>query len=67
MKVVHFSRTQLAGAPIRLVQALRSHTNYDVWLVDLERWGRYDHDVVHTENPARTLELASAGQMHLLQ
>jgi len=63
VKIVHFSKTQLAGAPIRLAQALRSHTNYDVWLVDLERWGRYDHDVVHTENPARTLELARAADI----
>ena len=63
MRVVHFSKTPLAGAPIRLVQALKSHTNYDVWLVDLERWGRYDHDVVHTENPARTLELVKAADI----
>jgi hypothetical protein len=63
VKVVHFSITPLAGAPIRLVQALRSHTNYEVWLVDLERWGRYDHDVVHTENPDRTLELVKAADI----
>jgi len=63
VKVVHFSKTQLAGAPIRLVQALRSHTNYDVWLVDLERWGGFDHDVVHSENPARTIELARAADI----
>jgi hypothetical protein len=63
VRVVHFSKTPLAGAPIRLVQALRSHTSYDVWLVDLERWGRYDHDVVHTENPDRTLELVRAADI----
>jgi hypothetical protein len=66
VRIVHFSITPLAGAPIRLVQALQRHANYDVSLVDLDRWGRYDHDMVHVENPARTLELArTADIIHL--
>ena len=63
MKIVHFSITPLAGAPIRLVQALQRHTNYDVSLVDLKRWGRYDHDLVHGDDPERTLELARAADI----
>jgi hypothetical protein len=66
VKVVHFSKTPLAGAPIRLVKALQRYTNYDVHLVDLERWDRYDHDVVHGDDPERTLELArTADIIHL--
>ena len=66
MKIVHFSKTPLAGAPIRLVEALQRHTNYDVHLVDLKRWDRYDHDVVRGDDPERTFELArTADIIHL--
>jgi hypothetical protein len=41
VKVVHFSKTPLAGAPIRLVEALQRYTKYDVHLVDLKRWDRW--------------------------
>lgn len=63
VRIVHFSITPLAGAPIRLVQALKRHTNYDVHLVDLERWGRYDHDAVHGDDPERTFELVRAADI----
>ena len=66
MKIVHFSKTPLAGAPIRLVEALQRYTKYDVHLVDLKRWDRYDHDVIHGDDPERTFELArTADIIHL--
>ena len=66
IKVVHFSRTQLAGAPVRLVQALQRHTDCSVRLVDLKRWGIFDHDVVLAEDPHLAVELAEkADIIHL--
>lgn len=66
IRVVHFSKSPLAGCPIRAVQALQRHTNYDVRLVDTERWGIFDHDLVHKENPEASLELAEkADIIHL--
>jgi len=55
---VHFSKTRLAGGPWRLVHALREHTDHDVRLVDLKRWGKYHHDIVFEEEPEIALELA---------
>ena len=63
MKIVHFSKTPLAGAPIRLVHALQEHSQHEVHLVDLERWGNYQHDVVHVENPEKALALAEAADI----
>ena len=64
-RVLHFSSTPLAGAPIRLVQALREHTDHEVRLVDLQRWGLYDHDLVFSEQPDEVVELAAkAGIIH---
>ncbi|MEC4818824.1 MAG: hypothetical protein SAK29_36950 [Scytonema sp. PMC 1069.18] len=57
LRIVHFSKTPLAGGPYRLVRLLQKHTNYNVRLVDLERWGQYPHDVVHSETPEETLDL----------
>lgn len=66
LRVVMFSKTPLAGAPIRIAQALRRHTELDVRLVDLRRWGIFEHDHVHEEDPERTLELAQqADILHL--
>ena len=66
MNVVHFSKTPLAGAAIRLVHALQCNTGYNARLVDLKRWGLYDHDVIHAENPDEALELAErADIIHL--
>jgi hypothetical protein len=65
-KVVHFSRTRLAGAPVRLVQALQRHTDCSARLVDLVRWGTFDHDVVFAEDPDVAVELAEkADIIHL--
>ncbi|NLC59317.1 MAG: glycosyltransferase family 1 protein, partial [Armatimonadetes bacterium] len=65
-RVLHFSSTPLAGAPIRLVQALREHTDHEVRLVDLQRWGLYDHDLVFSEQPDEVVELAAkADIIHL--
>jgi hypothetical protein len=64
--IVHFSITRLAGAPVRLVQALQRHTPHEARLVDLERWGQFDHDVVFAEQPELALELAErADVLHL--
>jgi hypothetical protein len=66
MNIVVFSKTPLAGAPIRIVQALRRHTDFNVRLVDLKRWGIYDHDVVHSESPDAVVDLADkADIIHL--
>lgn len=66
MRVVHFSISTLAGVPIRLVQALRRHTDIEVSLVDLERWSYFSHDVVFAEEPERAIELAEkADVIHL--
>lgn len=66
MRVVHFSRSPLAGAPIRLVDALRRHTGLDVRLVDSDRWSIFAHDVVFSEDPEEALALADqADVIHL--
>lgn len=66
MKVLHFSITPLAGMPVRLVQALRRHTGVDARLVDLKRFGLYDHDLVLSESPQEALDLAwDADVIHL--
>ena len=66
INLLHFSKTPLAGAPIRLVQALQRHTDYNVRIVDLNRWGLFDHDVIHAENPDEVLDLAEkADIIHL--
>lgn len=66
LNIVHFSRSPLAGAPIRLVRALQQHANYRVNLVDLKRWGLYDCDVIHAENLDEAVALAEkADIIHL--
>lgn len=59
MKVVQFSKTALAGAPIRIANAINRNTNIQVRHVDLKRWGIYEHDHVHVENPDMTLEICN--------
>lgn len=58
MKVLHFAKSPMAGAPIRLVQALQRFTDLDVRLVDLERNGRYGRDLVFSEDRELVVELA---------
>lgn len=66
MKAVHFSITPLAGMPIRLVQALNRHTDVSARLVDLRRFGLYDHDTVFSESPEQARALAEeADVIHL--
>lgn len=66
IKVVHFSVTPLAGAPVRLVQALNRLTDVNARLVDLDRFGLYDHDVVFSEAPSEVERLANdADILHL--
>lgn len=66
LKVVHFSITPLAGAPIRLVQALNRLTDVKARLVDLKRFGIYDHDVVFSETSEEAERLANdADIIHL--
>ncbi len=69
LNIVHFSKTPLAGAPIRLVNALREHTNSNVRLIDLHRYTTNDgfgYDVVFAENPDLALSLAKdADIIHL--
>ena len=66
MKVVQFSMTPLAGAPIRIANAVNSHTSIDVRHVDLKRWKFFEHDHVHVDNPELTLDLCeNADIIHL--
>lgn len=66
MNVVHFSITPLAGMPIRLVQALNRHTPVQARLIDLKRFGLFDHDLVMAEDPEACLEAAQkADIIHL--
>lgn len=66
VNILHFSRTPLAGAPIRLVRALQNHTNYNVHLVDLKKWGIFDQDIIFSENSEQAMELAEdADIIHL--
>lgn len=66
MKVVQFSMTPLAGAPIRIAKAVNSHTDVHVRHVDLKRWNIFEHDHIHIENPDLTLDLCnSADIIHL--
>lgn len=66
IKVVHFSITPLAGAPIRLVQALNRLTSIEARLIDGHRHGLYDHDIVFSESPAKAQRLTDeADIIHL--
>lgn len=60
MRIVHFAVTPLAGAPLRIVQALNAHTQHSVRLIDLCRYGTEDfgQDVVFSEQPELAIELA---------
>ena len=58
MLILHFSKTPLAGAPIRLVNALKEHTQHDIYLVDKDRWNLYDHDLIYSENFELIYDLA---------
>jgi len=66
IRVVHFSVTPLAGAPIRLVQTLNRLTRISARLIDLTRFGIYDHDVVFDESPQEAQRLVEqADILHL--
>jgi len=57
LRVVHLSKSSLAGQPHRLVKALQRYTNYDVRMVDLHRWNIYSHDLIFTEELEKCVEL----------
>ncbi|MFW6145869.1 MAG: glycosyltransferase family 1 protein [Planctomycetota bacterium] len=63
MRVVHFSITPLAGAPIRLVQVLNTHRAVEARLVDAARWNVFDHDVVWAEAPDEAIALVEAADV----
>ena len=66
MRIVHFSITPCAGQPINIVRALQAYTDHDARLIDLERWGLYEHDLVFSEDLDQALELAEkADLIHL--
>lgn len=60
MRIVHFAVTPLAGAPLRIVQAINAHTEHEARLIDLARYGTEDfgQDVVFGETPELAMELA---------
>ena len=57
MKVVQFSLTALAGAPIRVANAVNLLQDISVRHVDLNRSQIFGADHVHVENPELTLAL----------
>lgn len=66
LKIVSFSKTKLAGAPIRVAQAVGRLEGFETRHVDLERWGVFPHDHVHAESAEETLRLTQeADILHL--
>ena len=68
MKILHFSITPLAGAPLRLVQAINVSGRHEARLIDLRHYGPEDfgHDVIFSEGKALAVELAmQADIIHL--
>lgn len=66
LKIAHFSITPFAGAPIRLVQTINRLTDMRARLIDLHRFGIYDHDLVFSESPQEALQVAeNADIIHL--
>lgn len=68
MKIIHFSITPLAGAPLRLVKAINASTGHEARLIDLRCYGAEDfgQDVVFSEEKDRAIELANeADIIHL--
>ena len=58
MNIIHFCITPMAGAPVRLVRALNKYTSFNVNLVDLNRWGIYEHDLIFSEDQEKVMELS---------
>lgn len=66
MKIVHFSISPLAGAPLRLVQALQRHTGHTVRLIDLNPNPIFGEDIVFTRQREESIaEAESADIIHL--
>ncbi|MYL83379.1 glycosyltransferase [Desulfovibrio aerotolerans] len=63
LRVVHFSRTPLAGMPVRLVRALTRHAGIEARLVDASRFGLFGQDVVFDETPELAQALAEAADI----
>ena len=63
LRVVHFSRTPLAGMPLRLARALARHAGVEARLVDASRFGLFGQDVVFDETPELALALAEAADV----
>jgi hypothetical protein len=63
VKVVHFSSTNLAGAPMNIVRALREWTDVDARLVNLHPNPCYGDDLVHSASPEAALEAARAADI----
>lgn len=66
MKIVHFSITPLAGAPLRLVQVLRKHTDHEVRLIDLKPNPIFGEDIVFPRQREEAMAAAEkADILHL--
>jgi FkbM family methyltransferase len=67
MKIVHLALTPLAGAPIRLVRALRAHAGVDARLVNLNptAYGsrRFDEDIDFQSEPVAARALIEAADI----
>ena len=57
LRIIHFSKTPCAGSTIRLVQCLNKFTDFDVRLVETNRWGLFDSDLIISESPDEICEL----------
>lgn len=68
MKIIHFSITPLAGAPLRLVNAINASDRHEARLIDVRHYGAEDfgHDVIFSEEKEIAVELAlQADIIHL--
>ena len=68
MKIIHFSITPLAGAPLRLVNAINASGRHEARLIDLRHYGAEDfgHDVIFSEEEELAVDLAwQADIIHL--
>ena len=59
INIVHFSRTPSAGSPIRLVQALKKYSDFNISLIDLHRFNIFPEDIIFNEDLDKALELTN--------
>lgn len=59
INIVHVARTSSAGSPIRLVEALKKFSDFNVSLIDLRKFDIYPQDILFEEEVQHSIELFS--------